>query len=100
MNPGASAERLGPREYHIIAAVVTLGVVMVLHWSLAVVFLRGNRLAYIASAALAAARSSCSLLAQGNTSLAVQGAIPWAVLLGWLVFSVVRSSRPRAVKEG
>jgi membrane protease YdiL (CAAX protease family) len=62
---------------------------------LVAVFFRNNYLAYLLSAAVwSGARTSSSLLDQGNIMLAIQGWVLWGVALALLTLLVVRSSAP------
>jgi hypothetical protein len=61
---------------------------------LVVAFCRTNYLAYLFSAAfLAVARTSSSLLGQGNIILEIQGWTLWGLVMGVMVVIVLRSPR-------
>jgi hypothetical protein len=88
--PG-EAKRVSEAALGVIPSIILVSFIVVL----ALAFLRGNYMAYVTSATcVAAARTSSSLLGQGNTTLTMQGSILWAAVLAWLVFAIVRTPRP------
>jgi hypothetical protein len=87
-----SARRISEVGFGLLPSVLFVAVACLL----VIYFLRNNYLAYFLSAAVVSlARASLPLTVQGNTLLAIQGCLLWALLLGGMIW-LWRQHQPEA----